>query len=382
MRSIPGRQTAERYEMDSERPVRILHFVSTFAGKTDTRWLVQLLGALDDDRFESHIAAMYGPEAVRTAFEQAGAQTYTINAPRAVSPLALWRCWRLIRRVRPDIVHTHLLRSDLYGAAAARLAGVPAVLTSKYALGQYSRATRRLSTHALAVSEAVRSDLVERLGWDAQRVSTIHTGYDFEAAPTIDPEARARLRALWSVPLAAPVVVALARLSYEKGLDVLIRAARLVRRQIPEARFVIAGEGPLRAELERLISELDLTGTVLLAGWQPDVRAVLSAADLFAMPSHMEGMPNAVLEAHAAELPVVASAVGGLVEVVEHEVTGLLVPPADPEALAAALLRLISDQRLARRMAADGRQRAAERFGLAPVTRRYEELYDRLVGRS
>lgn len=370
--------------------IRLLHLVSTFAMKTDTKWLCQLLGRLSHERFASSIACMYGGGAMRERFEREGVLTFDLRAGRAIDPVGLWRLVRLMRRIRPHIVHTHLLRADLYGGLAARLAGVPVVLTSQYAVFPYSRVRARMSdpvldricralaSDALAVSEAVRQDLISRLGWDATRTHTIRTGLDFTAWRP-DPRARQQLRAQWDIPDAAPVMMTVARLSREKGLDVLIEAAAIVQQRHPDVRFVLMGDGPLAGTLAEQIDRRGLHETVRLAGFHADVPSVLSAADAFVLPSYMEGMPNAVLEAFAARLPVVASAVGGLAEVIEHERTGLLAPPGNARALAGALSRILDDRELAGRLAGAGAERARERFSLQQVADEYESLYRGLV---
>lgn len=371
-------------------PIRVLHVVSTFAVKTDTIWLSQLLARLSRERIASSIVCMYGGDEMRTRFDQLGIPTVNLNAPRAVSPGGLWRLTRLIRGLRAQVVHTHLLRADLYGGLAARLAGVPAVLTTRYAIYPYARAVARrcdgildracrmLATDALCVSEAVRQDLMTRLRWPAARAHTIRTGLDFDAWHA-DPAARTELRKQWSVPDGSPLVVTVARLSHEKGLEVLIEAADLVRRQHPNVRFVCVGDGPLAATLARQIAERGLTEHVRLAGFHRDIPSVLSAADFFVLPSHMEGMPNAVLEAFAAGLPVVASAAGGLVEAVENERTGLLVPARDANALAIAINRLVENPHFAQAMAKAGQVAARERFSIGQVAAQYEALYSRLL---
>ncbi len=369
--------------------MRILHLVSTFEVKTDTKWLFRLLGRLDRSRFESAIACFYDGGPMMERFSTLGMPAFNFDVPARVSAAALGRVLGLIRAYRPQVVHTHLLRADLYGGLAGRLAGVPVVLSTAYALGDYRRdkvrriddfldgVCRRLATDLLAVSEAVREDRIRRLHWPSDRVHTIHTGIEFPTKAD-DGNSRARVRHEWGIPEDSPLVLAVARLSYEKGIDILIEAATAVHRQLPAARFVVVGDGPLKDSLIVRIRSMGIEGVVQLAGFRENVETVLSAGDLFVMPSLMEGMPNALLEAHVAGLPVVASSVGGLAEAIEHERSGLLVPPRDPAALAAAILRVLHDEPLRQRLARDGREFARQRFALELVVRRYEELYEKL----
>lgn len=379
--------------MREEPPVRVFHLVSTFAVKTDTKWLGQLLSRIDPRRFDSCVACMYGGGAMRDRFEAMGVKTFDLDARRELDPRGLWRLVQLIREIEPQIVHTHLLRADLYGGLAARLTRVPVVLTTQYAIYPYARAVvraydglldrvcRALATDALAVSEAVRQDLVGRIGWRPERTHTVHTGLDFEQwHPT--PDARERIRREWSISADSPVVLTVARLSYEKGLEVLIDAAGLLRQNCPKARFVLVGDGPLRPKLVEQVRRCGLEERVRFVGFHEDIASVLAAGDVFVLPSYMEGMPNAVLEAFAARLPVIASAVGGLVEVIEDGRTGLLVPVCDPAALATAIGRLIREPELAGRLAHAGAEAARQRFGLSVVAGKYEALYSSLITRS
>jgi len=391
---IPGMMQAETDKpVVSSEPIRVLHVVSTFAIKTDTIWLSQLLSRCSRERLDSSIACMYGGGPMQRRFSDLGVPTFQLHAPRGISPSGLWQLLRLVRRVRPQVLHTHLLRADLYGGLAGRLSGVPVVLTSQYALFPCARAVKRRSdrvldrlcrlfaTDALAVSEAVRRDLIDRVGWPSDRVHTVRTGLDFDAWPSNLPVGM-QWRKSWGIDTDSPLIVTVARLSYEKGLEVLVEAAALVSSEFPNARFLIVGEGPAAGSLAEQIAQLDLKGVVHLAGFHQDVPSILSAADLFVLPSHMEGLPNAVLEAFAAGLPVVASAVGGLPEAVEHERTGLLVPPGDAPALAAAVCRLLREPQFARLVARQGSQAAREKFSLQRVARIYAALYEELVHRQ
>ena len=376
--------------------IRVLHFVSTFALKTDTKWLAQLLAHLPHERVQSAIACFYGEGEMRARFDAIGLETFTLSAERELSPTALRRAWRLIRSWRPDIVHTHLLRADLYAGLAARIAGVPVILSTSYAIGQFRRARvrrvdplldwvcGRLPTDMLAVSGAVAEDLKSRRHWPADRVHVVRTGVSFPAEldRAAAADSRGRIRASWRIPNDAVLVLTSARLNYEKGINVLARAAERVMRICPSARFVVAGDGPMREELQAQIDAAGLTDVFTLAGFRTDMEAVLASADVFVLPSLMDGMPNALLEAYAAGLPVIATSVGGCPEAVDDNRTGLLVPPGDPDALAAAIARLAGDAPLREKLAAEGHRWARERFAVEVVTRQYAALYDRLLERN
>lgn len=382
-------------DRDERQPIRVLHLVSTFALKTDTKWLVQLADHLERDRIELSAACFYGGGPIQDALNERGIPSVNLNVRSPLDPRAAIRAARFIAsgggrpdaRARPfDVVHTHLLRADFFGGAAARLARVPVVISTVYALGAYRRQRRRLAdplldalcrqwpTALVAVCDAVRDDC-RRRGWPPERVHTIHTGV---AAPkAIDERRVAEFRVQWS-PDGRPVVLTIARLSYEKGVEVLIEAAALLRRTHPTVRVVVIGEGPQRAALEQRIARLGPGDVVRLAGFTPHVWEALSAADVFCLPSHSEGLPNALLEAMAVGRPVVATRVGGVPEVVAQGIDGLLTPPGDAAAMAAAIGLLLTDRPLARRLGEAARHTIERCFSAREAARQYAALYEQL----
>ena len=234
-----------------------------------------------------------------------------------------------------------------------------------------------LPTHTIAVSEAVKRDCVERLRMDANRVTVIHTGID--PPPERNAAAAESLRRTWGVPPGEPLIVTVARLSYEKGIDTLIDAAALLRETHPRARVAVVGDGPDERGLEEQIRRRGVADVVQLAGFHADVWPVFEAADIVCMPSKSEGMPNVLLEAMATGCPVVATNVGGVPEAISSGENGLLVEPKDAAALASALASLIDDAPMAQRLARAARRTVEQRFLARDVVGRYAALYERLL---
>jgi len=372
-----------------ERPTRVLHFVSTFQVKTDTKWLLQLARHFRPENISFSIACFFESGPMQEQFEAAGISTFNLDSPHESDPRAILRAKRLIDRIGPDIVHTHLLRADIFAGTAARWAGVPVILSTIYAVGRFRRSRRRradflldrvsasLPTHVLAVSEAVKRDCVERLHLEESDVTVIHTGIDPPAQ--FDLERGRRMREHWRVGPDQPLVAAVARLSYEKGIDTLIDAAAILHQTMPSVRFVVVGDGPDEHDLQRRIDARNVRGIVQLAGFTDDVWPALLAADVFCLPSKSEGMPNALLEAMAASRPIVASNVGGIPEAIAPETNGLLFTPAYPRSLADSLRRIIADRPLALRLGQEARRTVESRFRARDVAARYTDLYDRLL---
>ena len=288
-------------------------------------------------------------------------------APRAEMDLAAaWRLSRVLKQLKPDIVHAH----DPHGVAMASIALSMSTLPKLPRLVASRRVDFHMRQSALSrwkyrqvdcficASEAIR-EIVVSDGIPRSRTVTVHEGIDLgrvAAAP------RAELhKELW-LPHDAPLVGNVAALVPHKGQRHLVDAAALVLPKHPDARFIIAGEGESRAQLEHQIRQHHLEKHVILAGFRPDILSLHKAFDLFVMSSVTEGLGTSILDAMACGKPVVGTTAGGIPEVVVDEETGLLVPPRHPEPLAAAIIRLLSDQSLRERMGLAGLARVRERF--------------------
>lgn len=284
-----------------------------------------------------------------------------------------------------DLLHAHGLRAAWVGALAAPRASTPLVFTAHNVPppkpGPLTRLlvrfVARRAAQAICVSRAVAIGLTE-YGVAPEQMMVIANGIDLAPFDAVQPRGDV-LRAL-GLPDDVRIVAAVGRLSPEKGFDVLTEAAPRVLERVPEAAFVLAGEGTERLRLEQLIVARGLAGRFLLPGRVENAASLLAAADAVAVPSRSEGQGIVALEAMAARRPVVASRVGGLPETVEDGVTGLLVPPEDPATLADALVRLLADAPLRQRLGDVGRRRVEERYTVARMVSRTIEVYSEVLG--
>jgi L-malate glycosyltransferase len=313
-------------------------------------------------------------------------------APRTEMDLsAAWKFSRLLKRLAPDVIHAHdphgVAMSALalsLGSGSARGGPAPPLIASRrvdfHLKGNsFSRWKYRQVDCFIAASEAIRKMLVAD-GVDADRSVTVHEGIDVDhvlAAPPVNVH-----EALF-LPHGAPVVGNVAALVPHKGQRYLIDAAHLVVQQLPDARFVILGEGELREHLEKQVHEHHLEKHVWLPGFRTDVLGCIKGFDLFVMSSVTEGLGTSLLDAMAASRPIVATTAGGIPEIVEDGVTGLLVPPRDHVALAAAIVRMLKDDEARRRVGAAGFARVNERFTVERMVERTAEVYTQVTaGRS
>jgi glycosyltransferase involved in cell wall biosynthesis len=314
-------------------------------------------------------------------------------APRNEMDLsAAWRLSRVIRSLGPDIIHAH----DAHGVAMAALALSMGAASTRLAGGRSPAlvAARRVDFHLrgnslsrwkqrqvdcfIAASEAIRHMLIAD-GIPAARAITVHEGIDVDhvaAAPAVNVH-----EAFW-LPHRAPVVGNVAALVPHKGQRHLVDAAQLVVREIPDARFVILGEGELRDQLERQVRDYSLEKHVLLPGFRTDVLGCIKGFDVFAMSSVTEGLGTSLLDAMACSRAIVATRAGGIPEVVDDGVTGLLVPPRNHVAMAEAIVRLLKDARLRTQMGEAGLKRVNDCFTVERMVAATAAAYARLAGRG
>ncbi len=302
---------------------------------------------------------------------------------------AAWKLSRLMKQLRPDVVHAHDPHAVAMAALALSMSGArtprplpPLVAARRVDFpikgNALSRWKYRQVDYFVCASEAIRQILLAD-GIAADRAVTIHEGIDLgrvDAAPKADLHAE-----LW-LPHHAPIVGNVAALVPHKGHRHLIEAAAIVVRKMPDARFVIAGEGELRQALERQIKDHRLEKHVFLAGFRPDILSVHKAFDIFVMSSVTEGLGTSLLDAMACGKPIVATTAGGMPEVVVNGETGLLVPPRDHQAMADAIVTLLRDPAIGARMGRAGEARVAERFSAERMVQETLALYERAVCRG
>ena len=309
------------------------------------------------------------------ALDRLGVPHRSVRCGVDVSPRMARDVVRAVRGEQPDLVHTHLVHADVYGGAAARLLGIPSISTrhndDRYLLGPFryvDRAFARPARRLIAISDAVRHFL-ERAGHDPAKLVTVRYGLDeLPAAPSVPTPRDA------GIPPDVPLALAVGRLIKQKDHPTLLRAFARVRTTVPEARLAILGSGPFEAETRRLVAELGLDDAVTLPG-RTDIRDWLERADVFVHTSRWEGFGIVLLEAMLAGLPVVATRVSAVPEVVADGETGMLVEPGDVAGVAEVLGALLADSGRATALGEAGRRRAREEFSVARMTERTVAIY-------
>jgi glycosyltransferase involved in cell wall biosynthesis len=305
-------------------------------------------------------------------------------APKTEMDLtAAWRLSRILKQLKPDVIHAH----DPHGVAMAALALSMSTQVAKPPLVAARRVDFHLRGNSLSrwkyrqvdcficASEAIRQMLIGN-GIPTSRAVTVHEGIDIERIERAEP---AKLHEEFWLPHHAPIVGNVAALVPHKGQRHLIDAAKTVLPHVPDARFIIAGEGELRPALERQIKDLHLEKHVLLAGFRPDVLSLHKAFDIFVLSSVTEGLGTSLLDAMAAGKPIVATRAGGIPEVVADGETGILVAPRDHDAMAEAIVRLLKDDTLRRQMGDAGRARARSLFSAERMVQATLNVYQQVA---
>jgi len=367
-------------ETDESQPLRVLHIDTGASWRGGQAQVFRLLGEQVCAGLEVTLAAERAGQLLdRSA--AAGYVTLPVNG-REIDARAIYRLTHAVRSRNINIIHSHSSHALLTGAAVQRLSGVRLHVHTRrvdfpirrqpFSLWKY----RRGCDHIIAISEGVR-DVLLTAGVTSERISVIHSGIAadtlLQAVQGTDP----RREFGWEQPKLLALTVA--ALTDHKGHRYLLDALATVIPNHPELLVLFVGDGELRPQLERQAQAAGIGGRLRFTGFRHDVPDLLAAADVFILPSHLEGLCTSLLDAMAFALPVVATAVGGIPEAVADGVTGILVPPRDPSALARAIEQLLTDPELRKNYGQAGRERVRQMFDIRAAATDILALYRRLI---
>lgn len=360
---------------------------TTHGGAEGALW--RMTRRLPPDRYRCSIAT-FATHVNRVAAASYDCPVHLLPIKRMYDWTALkmaFRLAQLIRRERVSIVHTFFPASDLLGGVVAKVSGCPILVSSRRDMGFQRTAMHRVAyrmagrmfDQVQAVAEGVRWWHLQQDRLDPEKVFTVYNGVDLEE---MDRVAKGYPMGKFGLGETSPVIVCVANIRPVKAIDILVRTAAIVCRELPQARFLVIGlvqDAEYMQQVTELADCLDVSRYVRFAGPSPEVPRVLKACNVFYLPSRSEGMSNAMLEAMACGLPCVATDVGGNGELIENERNGYLVPAGDPAAAAQQIIRLLRNADSAERMGRAGRRIAEEKFSVQAMISRLTDLYDGLL---
>jgi glycosyltransferase involved in cell wall biosynthesis len=387
MRRLMGENL--RMREPRSRRTHVLTLTDTIGMGGAEQIILTLNQSLDPERFRRTICLTREPDVGDPSGEfdsrgrvqqlrAEGVELLQLKRRSRLNVVAWLRLIRFIRSQRVDVLHAHKFGSNVWGSLIGRLARVPVVLAHEHTWSFEGQRLRRwidrwvvgrLADAVIAVSEADSERMSKLVGVPRDRIVLIPNGI-----PTLAPGDRTAIRRAAGIPDGAAVLVTVANLRPQKAIDVLIRALALIRERFPDTYLVIAGGGD-RGPLEKLAVELGISAAIVFLGARRDVGNVLAAGDVAVSSSDFEGSPLSTMEYLAAGLPVVATDVGGMPDLVHHGENGLLVPRRDPAALASAVCDLLADPERARQMGERGLELQRREFSLAAMVKRVEALY-------
>jgi sugar transferase (PEP-CTERM/EpsH1 system associated) len=358
--------------------------------------LVNLINGIPAEHFRHAIICLTGYTEFRRRIRRSDVPLFALEKPPGNSPVTQFKLWRLLKQLRPDILHTRNLAA-LEGTLAAALAGVPVRIHGEHGrdVGDFDGSNRKFERlrrlfkpfvhQYIALSKDLERYLCERIGVPPAKVTQLYNGVDTERFhPTRD--GREPLPAQDFASSDAFVIGTVGRMQPVKDQLTLARAFVLLLQMAPRTgrspRLVMVGDGPLREHVAAILNQAGAGKFAWLAGERDDVPRLMRGLDLFVLPSLAEGISNTVLEAMASGLPVVATAVGGNPELVADGRTGTLVPPADPQAMAQAMLGYCTDADECRRQGREARISAERDFSMTAMVDGYLAVYDRMLHRK
>ena len=368
------------------RPLRVCQLITTLGIGGAERGLYELVTRMDRQRFEVEVFALRdGPMSARLA--AAGIAVTVLHLRGKWDLMKLPRLIKLLRDGRFDLLHTHLFHADLAGRPAAKAAGVPHLVHTVWtAEGRfrpwqfaYARLMKQSCDRVICVSQSVRDHHAGKSKLPDDAYAVIPWGVDVEKFRR-DEASRQRLRSAWQLADDDVLLAFVGRLEFYKGVETLLAALGLLASAGRAVRAVIAGDGPRRQAVEEFIAHGPGGSLVRMLGMVCDVPGVLSAADVYVMPSLWEGWPLALGEAMSASLPAIGSDVPGIRDLIVPQQTGLLVERQNADALASAIGLLVADGPMRARLGKAGRRRIVDQFSIEQTVAAHERLYDEIAG--
>ncbi len=359
--------------------IRILHVetgMNLYGGALQVHYLLR--GLKDLGGTENILVAPSGSRIIHACSDSARTREVPMKGDLDLG--FTFRLAKIIRKETPDIVHLHSRRgADVLGGIAARMTGTKCILTRRVDNPEPSlwvSLKYRLFDVVITISDGI-TEVLEKRGVPREKLTMVHSAVD--AARFDVPAERKWFREEFGLSENVCACGTIAQFIHRKGHADLLTAIPRILKEIPGARFLLFGKGPLGDELRKRVKDLKVEDKVVFAGFREDLERILPCLDILIHPALMEGLGVSLLQAAAAGVPVVGTRAGGIPEAVEDGVTGLLIQPGNPETIAEAAVRILSDPLLAKKMGEEGKKRVAERFSIEAMARGNLEVYSEII---
>jgi len=368
----------------SNRNIKVLHLITSLEVGGAQHGLLLGLPRFNTDRYEHIICSLMNRIPMAEQFRESGIEVHSLGLNRRTDLSVVVRLRRLMKKVRPDILHTYLLHANVLGRIVGRLVGIPVIIGSERTIGQAGpcgRLATKLSnplTNAVEVnSELGARSIAIDLGVPPDKIEVVRSGVDLKKFG--HSTNRAAVRSQMGLKKGQHLVLYVGRLRAVKGIEYGLRAFAAAQSQLSSMHMALAGEGELLDHLKNIVRELNVSDHVTFLGVRNDLPDLLSGADSVLMPSLKEGFPRTAIEAMAAGKPIIATNVGGTSEAIIDGETGILIPAKNIEVMTSTLLRLVNDKDLQLKLGEAGRQRSTNNYSVNNYVTRLDELYRKLL---
>ena len=367
---------------------RILYVIDNTEFGGGERLFAQLISRLPRDRYRITVACAPGG-IFEEKIKGSGALLEPIDMRNRFNPGIILRLVNIVKREKIDIVHSQGGRADFFARIVARLAKVPVLISTiqmpvegydvnpvkKSVYVALDRLSERFVDKFIVVSKSLGQALIQKHKITPDKLVLIYNGIEVDEYRPNGKEVRRE----FGLEDGVPVIGAIGRLVWQKGFNYFIEAIPEIVRHMPDAKFLLVGDGPLRERLEALSEELKVRDNVIFTGFRSDIKEILSTVDLLVVPSLLEGFPMVTLEAMAMAKPIVATNIDGITEQITDGVNGILIPPKDPSALAKTVVRVLNDKEFARSIGLLARKKVEQEFSVEKMVAETEEVYMSLL---
>lgn len=370
--------------MNPERRIKICHIITGLGTGGAERLVINMASCFQDDQWDIIICSLLKPSnEIKLKIEKSGLKLVPFHMWSKIDLTFLIRLIVYLRGKHIMILHAHLIHASIIGRIAARLAGVPVIISTEHNTSNWKMKsglmnklnvfTSRWNNKIIAISQEVQKAASRPNGYKADKMTVIYNGIIFP--PRSNNNLRKELMDKYGISANDIIVIAVSRLDRRKGIQYLIEAVSLILKKTKNVYCIIIGHGSELPNLIEIVSRLKLQNHVLFTGEKQEVDGYLEAADIFVQPSLDEGLGISIIEAMAHKKPVIATYIGGIPEVVEHEVTGLLVPPRSPKDIADAFYEMYYDKEKMKAMGEKGYEKVRVCFTLQSMVDKVKQLY-------